>query len=273
MRWPAPLGAALLMLTMAAQAAAQEPPPFKATGPNDELTTLKNELKETKDRLRAFEAENESLRRRNDANKKALHSLNESLAVANAESEFFRRQFSDLKLRMEALGMEAVGDNKEALEQRLLKAVRDLSLTQQAKEEMSERLVALSEAVLLFLKSATSADAQLRMDVESQLRSANESMNAGGPEEKAKGEIPADLTNAKVISVKEDYALAVINIGARQGVKTGMPFQVTRGDRGVARARVISVRDRICGAVVEEYSSNAETVKVGDQVRVDVRPQ
>ena len=40
--------------------------------------------------------------------------------------KLFKRQYGELKLRMEALGLASVGDNKEALEQRLLKAVRDL---------------------------------------------------------------------------------------------------------------------------------------------------
>jgi predicted RNase H-like nuclease (RuvC/YqgF family) len=261
-----------LWLGISIPAQAQEPTPAAAKPAQrlfSETETLKNELKETKDRLQAFEAENESLRRRNESNKKAIGALNESLAVANAESEFFRRQYGELKLRMEALGMESIGDNKEALEQRLLKAVRDLALTQQARDELSERLVALSEAVMLFIKSASEADPQLRMDVEGQLRAANGALDASG--KGATSEAAPDLMNAKVISVKDEYALVVANIGARQGVKAGMPFRVIRGDHGVARVRVVTVRDRICGAVVEEYASTVEVVKVGDQLRVDAQ--
>jgi hypothetical protein len=40
----------------------------------------------------------------------------------------------------------------------------------------------------------------------------------------------------------------------------------------VGRARVVDVRERICGAVVEGFSSNVEKVRVGDQMRVDAQP-
>ena len=234
---------------------------------------LTNELKETQDRLHAFEAENEALRRRNELSLTTIRALNESLAVANAESEVFKRQYSELKLRMEALGLAAVGDNKEALEQRLLKAVRDLDLTRQEKEKLSERLVALSETVLLALKTATVTNPQIRLEVEEQLRAANESLDAANATDApSASEQNVGLTNGHVISVKEEYGLLVLNLGAKQGAKIGMPFQIVRQDHAVGRARVVDVRERICGAVVEEFNSNVEKVKVGDQVRVDATP-
>ena len=122
------------------------------TDPNNQSVNLKQQLKETQDRLHAFETENEALRRRNDSNKETIHTLTESLAVANAECEVFRRQSGELKLRMEALGLAAVGDNKEALEQRLLQAVRDLALVRDEKDVLAEHLVALSESVMLYLE-------------------------------------------------------------------------------------------------------------------------
>jgi cell shape-determining protein MreC len=239
----------------------------------DPTTQLNNDLKETQDRLHAFEAENEALRRRNELNEKTIRALTESLAVANAESEVFKRQYGELKLRMEALGLASVGDNKEALEQRLLKAVRDLDLTRQEKDKLAERLVALSETVLLALKTANVSDPQIRMEVEEQLRSANQSLDTSNAERPAAASEPAaDLKNGQVISVKEEYGLLVVNLGSKQGVKVGMPFQIVRSDHAVGRARVVDVRERICGAVIEEFSSNIEKVKVGDQLRVDAEP-
>ena len=239
----------------------------------DPATLLTNELKETQDRLHAFEAENEALRRRNEVNKKTIRALNESLAVANAESETFKRSYGELNLRMEAFGMASVGDNKEALEQRLLNAVRDLDLTRQEKNKLAERLVALSETVLLAMKTANVVDPQMRLQVEEQLRAANASVDASEAEKAPHaGEEPAELTNGQVISVKEEYGLLVVNLGSKQGVKIGMPFQIVRAEHAVGRARVVDVRERICGAVVEEFSSNVEKVKVGDQLRVDAEP-
>ena len=237
-----------------------------------EITEITQQLKETRDRLKAFEIENEALRQRNDLRQTTIRTLNESLAVANAECEVFRRQYSDLKLRMEALGLASVGDNKEALEQRLLKAVRDLGLVRDEKDKLSERMVALSETVLLYMKTATAADPKIRMEVEGQLRAANEAMDESTAKETmASAPAGVNLNDGQVISVKDDYSLAVMNLGSVQGVKIGMPFVIVRGNRFIARGRVVDVREKISGAVIEEYGSNTEKVKVGDTMRVDVQ--
>ncbi len=237
-----------------------------------EVQTLNQQVKETQDRLQAYEAENAALRRRNDLSNETIRTLNESLAVANAESEVFKRQYSDLKLRMEALGLASVGDNKEALEQRLLKSVRDLSLVRDEKDKLVERMMALIESVVLYIKAAPAADPQIRLDIEAQMRAANGAMDATAAEEAAAAIPPAaDLNNGQVVSVKEEYSLIVTNLGSQQGVKIGMPFQVTRGNHLVGRARVVDVRERISGAVMEDYGSTTEKVKVGDGLRVDAQ--
>ena len=231
---------------------------------------LKRQLKETEDRLHAFEAENEALRRRNDSNKETIHTLTESLAVANAECEVFRRQSGELKLRMEALGLAAVGDNKEALEQRLLQAVRDLALVRDEKDKLAERLVALSESTMLYLKTATSSDAKLRLEIEAQLREANKSVGDTAAQDAGQNtDASADLSDGQVLSFKEEYSLIVVNLGSKAGVKVGTPFLVTRDGRLVAKARVVDVRERYSGAIIEEYGSPKEKVKVGDQMHVD----
>jgi len=44
---------------------------------------------------------------------------------------------------------------------------------------------------------------------------------------------------------------------------------VKRGDDVVARLRVVDVRERICGAIIQE--SGKEKIKVGDRLAVDAR--
>ena len=60
--------------------------------------------------------------------------LTDSLVVSNAEAELFRRKYSELQLRMDALGVESVSKDRAKLEQRLLKAVSDLQLMNKEKE-------------------------------------------------------------------------------------------------------------------------------------------
>jgi len=78
------------------------------------------------------------------------------------------------------------------------------------------------------------------------------------------------LLDGSVISVKEEWSFVVGNFGAREGVKIGMPLRVKHGEDMVARLRVVDVRERICGAVIQE--SGKEKIKVGDRLEVDARP-
>ena len=234
--------------------------------------TLKQRLKETEERLRAYEKDYEALAKRNESRQNTIRSLNESLAVTVAEREFFRRQYDDLNKRMEALGLASVGDNKAGLEERLLQAVNDLRLVQEQKEKMKEATLGLTESVMLYIKTASVSDPQLRLQVEAQLRSANEAVDAAVQQEAPETRlVEGNLNNGNVISLKEEISLVVVNFGDLQGVKVGAPIQIVRGNKLVARARIVDVRQRISGAVIEDYSSNTEKVKVGDTVRVDVQ--
>jgi hypothetical protein len=51
-----------------------------------------------------------------------------------------------------------------------------------------------------------------------------------------------------------------------------MPMRVTRGDRRIATLRVIDVRQKICGAVIQEMDSKKDRIRVGDRLQVDAQP-
>ena len=59
-------------------------------------------------------------------------------------------------------------------------------------------------------------------------------------------------------------------VGEKQGVKIGMPLRVLRNDKKVATLRVVDVRQRICGAVIQEMVSEKDKIRVGDRLQVDV---
>jgi hypothetical protein len=79
----------------------------------------------------------------------------------------------------------------------------------------------------------------------------------------------ATLMDGRVISVKEEWSLVVGNIGEKQGVKMGMPMRVMRADKLIATLRVVDLRQRICGAVIQEMGSGR--IKVGDRLQADAR--
>jgi hypothetical protein len=212
-------------------------------------------------------SQNEALRRELSLTRESVRALTDSLAESNLQAEVFRRKFSDLELRMEALGLDSADKDRAKLEQRLLSAVSDLQLLQKEREQYRDQSLRLSEAILHLLKTSTGGEAQARMEVETQLRSLNELI--------AKAENPpaetVTLMDGSVISVKDEWSLVVGNIGEKQGVKMGMPMRVMRGDKLIATLRVVDVRQRICGAVVQKMDSEKEKIKVGDRLQADAR--
>jgi len=211
--------------------------------------------------------QSEQLRRQLAIAQETVKALTSSLAESNAEAEELRRKYSDLELRMEALGLASASKDRAKLEQRLLSAVSDLQLAQKERDEYRDQMLRLNEAVLCYLKTSQGGDAKARMDVEAQLRSINTlvTKSGTGPEPE-----PA-LMDGSVISVKEEWSFVVGNLGEKQGVKIGMPMRVMRDDRRIATLRVVDVRQKICGAVIQEMDSKKEKIKVGDRLQVDAQ--
>jgi DNA-binding cell septation regulator SpoVG len=213
--------------------------------------------------------ENEQLQKQLSIAQESLKALTSSLAESNADAEELRRKYSDLELRMEALGLASANKDRAKLEQRLLAAASDLQLAQKERDDYRDQMLRLNEAVLCYLKTSQGGDAKGRMDVEAQLRSINtlitKSTNAPDQPEPS-------LMDGSVISVKEEWSFVVGNLGGKQGVKIGMPMRVMRDDRKIATLRVVDVRQKICGAVIQEMDSNKEQIRVGDRLQVDAQP-
>ena len=209
--------------------------------------------------------QNEELRKQLSIQQQSLKTLTASLAESNAEAEMFRRKFVDLESRMETLGLASASKDRAKLEQRLLAAVSDLRLAQKERDESRDQLLGLNEALLRYLKTSQSGDAQARADLEEQLRKTNELV--GRSNSAVAKEPQASLMDASVLSVKNEWSFVVGNIGEQQGVKIGMPLRVMRGEEKIATLRVVDLRQRICGAVIED--SGKEKIKVGDRLQVD----
>ncbi len=253
----------MCLLSVSGLMAQEEAPGFGS------LSTQDIEFAETRLTLQTMAEENKVLRQRLEQSRDTVRALTHSLALANDEAEVFRRLTSELQLRMEALGLGALDTDRGKLEQRLLAAVRDMQLENEEKLQLRERLAALTEAIVRFLPSAQSSDAEAHMSLEAEIRASNEALGFSGASET----VPIDpgLMDGMVVSVKEDLSLVVMNIGEKQGVKVGMPFTVWRGEEQIASLRVIDVRKRIAGAVIQRLRSEKENINVGDRLRVETR--
>lgn len=198
-----------------------------------------------------------------------VQSLTESLAIANAEAEAFKRQSSDLALKLEALGIAGVEKDQTKLEQRLLAAVRDLRLSKQQHEAAVNQLLRLAEAIQVLTVSAEQIDPQIRLTVETELRKTSEVL--GAPKAAQTEPVQATLNDGMVVDIKEELSLVIANIGEKQGVMVGMPFQVWREDKRIGEVRVVDVRERISGAIIQSLESEKTPIKTGDRLKVDAR--
>ena len=234
---------------------------------NSSLSESKIENAEKQVTASALLQQDDDLRKQLSIQQESLKALTISLAESNAEAELFRRKYFDLQSRMEALGLDSAKKDRAKLEQRLLAAVSDLRISEQERDAYRDQLLGLNEAVLRYLKTSQGGDAQARMDVEAQLRGANELVAKSAKPAAQTGE--PGLMDGSVISVKDDWSFVVANIGEQEGVKIGMPLRVIRGEQRIATLRVIDVRRRICGAVIED--SGKDKIKVGDRLQVDAR--
>ncbi len=242
-----------------------------ANAENSSLSESNLEAAEAKVTADTLLSQNSLLRRQLSLDQETVKTMTDSLVVSNSEAELFRRKFADLQLRMDALGVESVSRDRAKLEQRLLKAVSDLQILQKEKIAYREQLLQLTEVVLRYLKTTPSGDADARMEVEAQLRATNRLAGKKAVSQPNESDVP-DLMDGKVLSVKEEWSLVVGNLGAQQGVKIGMPLRVMRDGRNLATLRVVDVRERISGAVVQEMDSAKDRIRVGDRLQVDARP-
>ena len=241
--------------------------------------------------------------------RESIRSLTESLALANSEGEVFKRQAEDLQAKFDALG--PGGDSGGEIGERLLSTVNELTRQQKENALLIERLLGLAEGVQIFLRTVESTDneeraafekelqlraadtsdsaaqaeaktlldamtrsrtaqADARASLEMELRAADRLLGVGAGDRESQAAGPT-LTDASVVEVKPEFALVVANIGRNAGVKVGMPFQVWRDNRRVGDVRVIDVRDRISGAIIQNLVSEEDSIKTGDRLRVDAR--
>ncbi len=235
------------------------------------LSDLDIEYKELKVAFERILGENILLKNALTQSEKTSAEFRKTFATTSGETEVFKRQTMQMKLRMDALGLDSVGGNSVKLEQRLLAAISDLRATVGEKRKLSEALVRLTEAASLHAKTATGVDLQSRLSLETEIRNANAALGVASANVAETGAIPSTVSDGRVISVKEELTLVVMNLGSRHGVKVGMPFQIAREGKLIGSVRIVDVREKIAGAVIQKISSEKDHIKVGDRLTVDAQ--
>jgi len=226
------------------------------------------DLSEARLAIQGAVIESEDLLRENLLLKEQVRSLMEALAQSRIEADSLAVENKTLNLRVEAVGLDAAEGDGSKIEQRLVKALGDLRLAQNEASKSKETIAGLTGAVVAAMKTASDVDPEARVDLEAQLRTANQALGYNQADVAKAQAVAPTLMDARVISIKPELGLVVGNLGSKQGVKVGMPFRVLNGENEIARAHVVDVRDNICGALIEEQASAENFLKIGQRLRV-----
>lgn len=185
-----------------------------------------------------------------------IRALTESLAIARTEVELFRKKWAEARLRAEALGADFRSTDATQLQRKLEESLRSLYLAQAENQQFVqqlERLIASAEK-----------GGDVRTEIERAkefLASRSAKMTTGLPAE------DGQVREGRVLDVNAQLRLVVLNVGAQHGVRVGMPAHVERNGKMIGQVRVIEVRERICGALIENAGSNV-TLAAGDIARL-----
>lgn len=195
-----------------------------------------------------------------------ISALTATVAEMGNSAEATRRELEDAKLRMESLGVSSGDATKEVLETRLLQCLRELRVMRDSNETARSQLLMLSEAVQMLMLTSAETNPQSRMAVEAELRKTSEVLGTA-PQSEAKASA-ASLSDGMVIDFKEEISLVVVNLGKAHGVKIGMPFQIIRSGKVIGMFKIVDVREKISGGVIQSHMSENVGIVKGDTIKV-----
>jgi len=197
-----------------------------------------------------------------------VKTLSENLASANAESEFFREQWQDLRLRDEALGVDALTVDESKLEDKVVQAVKELYQSEMKRREALVLLDKLLGSTEQMLQTAPNYDPKVRADYEVASRSAKDYLAGHNG---AAIPLGTSLTDGRISDLNPELNAVILNLGKSQGVKEGMPFLIYQDNVAVGTVKIVLARDLISAAMVDSLKPNI-VLKVGDRVAVDAQP-
>jgi hypothetical protein len=196
-----------------------------------------------------------------------VKALTENLASANTESEYFREQWTELKLRDEALGVDALTVNETNLEEGKVQAVKELYQSEMKRREALVLLDKLLATTDKMLQTAPNYEPKDRADYEVASRSARAYLSGHSG---AAIPIGSTLADGKVADTNPELNAVILNLGKNQGVKEGMHFLIYQNDVEVGSVKVMLARDLISSAAVEGLKPNA-VIKVGDRATIQAQ--
>ena len=198
-----------------------------------------------------------------------ISALTATVAEMGNSAEASRRELEDANLRLEALAATEKNSKTEALEARLLQCLRELRVMKIDKDSARQQLLMLSEAIQMLLLTSAGTNPQTRLIVESELRKTNEllqdNIRLHG------NSIEPNLSSGVVLDTRDEISLVVANIGKAHGVKVGMPFQVYRNGKIINTIKIVDVREKVSGGVIQSLTTETTRIEKGDILKVDAQ--
>ncbi len=195
--------------------------------------------------------------------------LAQSAAAANQEAAELRDRHDRLRGLLEGLGIAALEQQPDVVQERLLAALSDLRVSETSRQRLADTLMQLAEVSIDFAKTVPAPDAAAEQRLSAALERAEQVLVTASAAPAPAAE-PASLQEVRVVSLKPELGVAVLSAGSRDGVKPGMPFEIYREDKPIAKILVTEVRSSVSGAIVQELANQADPVKVGDRGKVDI---
>lgn len=200
---------------------------------------------------------------RSEAQRKALA---EKLASAVQVSEEQLAEARKTEMKLQAFGVDLFTQDEKSLQQRLLKAVRDLDIAEQEIELKSTVIRELSESFLEFVASTPGVD---EADKAGAMAVIDKAADALVPfSEKENAPLLTDLESSEVVSMDPEIGLIVIDAGKDSGLRVGTPVAVLQNEQPIYSAMVVDVRDSISGAVLQDRLAANLEVAIGDRVQL-----
>ena len=194
------------------------------------------------------------LQQQNDA-------LRQSTAVAFTQAEQEGVESMQLREQLEALGVDT---SEDVLQQRLIKAVRDVDIYRQENERQRKAIAELSENFIGYIAQTPEAP-------EAAQKEANQSIEKAGialTELVDPAQIQINkLEKSKVVSYNDKLSFVILSAGKNSGVRVGTPISVFRDEQAIFTATITHVRDNLAGALLQENLADVGPPKVGDRIR------
>ena len=184
----------------------------------------------------------------------AVRALTASVAIARTEGELFQQLWSEAQVRAQTLGANLLETDAAATQRQLVEALRKLYVADAERMRLVELLNRLVGGI------DSNRDVAVEIVLAKELLAARPVRMSG-----VSGN--SSLASARILEVNEGLQMVVLDVGANQGVRVGMPLIILRGNRMVAELRVVEVRPKISGAIIEKVENNV-TIKAGDTAQV-----